>query len=188
MFSHHPLADALIRLSTLAESADLPHLIIGGNALAHYGLPRFTRDIDFLVPKNDGDRWNSLLTQQGYQCYHAVGAFMQFEFPGQAMAPVDLMLVDAETWQKLRASARQESIHGETLAWWPAPLHLIALKLHAWRSPHRANRQQDWNDLTGLLREFHFDLEDPEVSETILRYGGEVALLELQKIDPNSSS
>jgi hypothetical protein len=171
-----PIADALLRLALQAESAGLPYLIIGGNAMAHYGLPRFTRDIDFLIPQSHAQNWTDMLKKEGYECYSEAGAFMQFEYPLQALAPVDLLLVNEETWQKLYASARHEPIEEGALAWWPLPLHLIALKLHAWRSPHRENRQQDWQDLTGLMRQFQLNPKNPEVTEIILRYGGESAL------------
>jgi hypothetical protein len=56
-------------LATIAEraaAANLPFLVIGGNALIAYGYPRMTRDIGLLVREKDRPAWDNLLTSLGY--------------------------------------------------------------------------------------------------------------------------
>jgi len=43
------LVDALARVATALNDADIPYMVINGQAVIHYGEPRFTRDIDLTV-------------------------------------------------------------------------------------------------------------------------------------------
>lgn len=74
-------------------------LLIVGNALAFYGYPRNTLNIDFLISVNTLQKWESLLMKFGYEKFHATGAFAQFKAEGAV--PLDLMIVDNSTWEKL---------------------------------------------------------------------------------------
>jgi predicted nucleotidyltransferase len=181
---NNPVADALIRLGSAAQAAGLPHLIIGGNAVIHHGVPRFTRDVDFLIPIENGEAWRILLESLKWQLYHSAGAFAQYHAQSTegCMPPVDLMMVDASTWKKLSTTAETETISENYTATWPSPLHLIALKLHAWRGEFRTGRERDWSDIVGLIQHCHIDLHNPSVREIITRYGGDDALTQLDKI------
>ncbi len=176
--SSNPVADTLIRLGSAAQAAGLPHLIIGGNAVIHHGVPRFTRDVDFLIPEKDRDAWHALAEKLGYELYHSTGSFSQFESsPGLAgLPPLDLMAVDDATWNALFAGSETELLAANYLARWPSPLHLIALKLHAWRGTGREEKELDWSDIQGVIRQRHSDREDSAFRDIVLRYGGVEAL------------
>lgn len=58
----NPIRDALVSLGTQAESRGLPYLLIGGNAMIHYGIIRLTRDIDFLIPETAVKQWRAFLS------------------------------------------------------------------------------------------------------------------------------
>lgn len=177
----NPVADALIRLGLEAQAAGLPHLIIGGNAVIHHGVPRFTRDIDFLIPAMNREAWEALLLRAGYLRYHAAGAFAQYEAdPGHpGRVPVDLMMVDESTWEKLHDSAEQEPLASGYFARWPSPPHLIALKLHAWKGIFREGKERDWSDIMGLIESCGIDIHDESFKELVERYGGQDALEKL---------
>ena len=179
---NNPISDALIRLGSAAQALGLPHLIIGGNAVIHHGVARFTRDIDFLIPKDDQAAWHEMLALEGYQLYHAAGAFAQYEAQssGMGIPPVDLMMVDAATWEKLNTGAEQQSLAETYSAAWPSPLHLIALKLHAWRGEFRSDRERDWSDVLGLIHQCQIDIHDPTVRSVIIKYGGDEAFARLE--------
>jgi hypothetical protein len=185
----NPIRDAAIQLGFGAQQAGLPHLIIGGNAVNHYGVARFTRDVDFLVPVASVKAWREHLENAGYKCYHAAGAFLQFEAPQQReMAPVDLMAVDPSTWEKLSNAAESQQLDHAYLARWPSPIHLIALKLHAWRGEFRHTREQDWEDVVQLVRRCKIDLCNTSVREIISNYGGSEALDRLATIEQSGDS
>lgn len=188
--SSGPLADALLSLGEAAQARGLPHLVVGGNALIYHGVPRFTRDIDYLVPIESRSLWHHFLLERGYRRFHESGSFSQYE-PDEArgdsssrqqiLVPVDLMCVDVDTWQKLLAAAQTESLSDNYVVHWPSVFHLIALKLHAWRSPFRASREQDWSDILGLISQNEIVVTESNFRELVYRYGGReaVELLEL---------
>lgn len=56
----------LIDILRAFEAEGVDYALCGGLAVAFYGYPRFTRDIDFLVPKADLPRIKALLRELGY--------------------------------------------------------------------------------------------------------------------------
>lgn len=169
------LRDSLVKLALEAKSMDLPFLLVGGNALIHYGLPRFTRDIDLLVPESSASGWKELLEKSGLDCFHRTDAFLQFVGDKPGLAPVDLMVVGTETWEKLLAAAGKAEFAPGLDLWLPSPLHLIAMKLQAYRAPSRSAREQDWSDIMHLVVQFVPDIFSTGFGDLVLRHGGEAA-------------
>ena len=128
------MKSVLSELANLAAERGLPFLLVGGNAVILWGVPRFTRDIDLLITDAHRSAWHELITSLGYEMFHRVDAFEQFECPPRP--GIDLMLVHAETWEKLVPSARQVDLDHGAKARIPDVLHLIAMKLNASRNPH----------------------------------------------------
>ena len=52
-------------------------------------------------------------------------------------------------------------------------LHLIALKLHSYRSPTRRDKSTDWNDVVELIHVSAIRLDDPDIRAMLSRYGGD---------------
>jgi hypothetical protein len=114
------------------------------------------------------------MRELGFRFLHGVEAFAQFT-PGVAgMAPVDLMFVDAATWEIMEPEARIVTFLGIPIRI-PRVEHMIALKLHAASSATRDPQAQDWEDIRQIVRAWHLDPADPYFSQLILRYGGEEA-------------
>ncbi len=162
-------------VSKAARGQDLPFLLIGGNAVIYLGFPRLTLDLDLLVPDEKRSPWLDLMRTLGFQLVHGTGAFAQFQPDTSSLTPVDLMFVDAPTWQNLDAEARQVTV-AELPVRLPRTEHLIALKLHAAGSPTRQAREKDWEDIRQIVRICQLDPAAPYFREIILRYGGEEAL------------
>ncbi|HRQ87477.1 MAG TPA: hypothetical protein PLA50_01680 [Bacteroidia bacterium] len=135
--------------------------------------------MDFLIPEATREAWHSLLLEQGYVLFHSSGAFSQYESASSAsgLPPLDLMAVDVGTWEKLFAAAETERFADGYLAHWPAPLHLVALKLHAWRGVFREEKEQDWSDVLGVIQQCGIDIHGESFREIALRYGGPEALV-----------
>lgn len=173
--------NAVVEILKRAQAEELPCLLVGGHAVILYQVPRFTRDIDFLIPDAAVDRWLEFLQRLKYRVYHRTGAFVQLEpaTPG-SMPPVDLMLADESTWTKLAEKAREiEAGEGMRLPV-PHPWHLIAMKLAAARSSTRRAGASDWPDIFDLLRTCRIDLADPEFREIVLQFGGEESLRRME--------
>ncbi len=169
--------NAVVEILKRAQQEKLPSLLVGGHAVILYQIPRFTRDIDFVVPENATEQWLDFLQRLGYRVYHRTDAFIQLEpaTPG-SMPPVDLMLVDQSTWEKLDGQAEErdagEGMHLRV----PHPWHFIAMKLTAAKSPQRRAGAADWSDILDLLRTCKIDLADPEFRKLVVQFGGNEAL------------
>lgn len=174
--------NAVVEILKRAQAEELPCLLVGGHAVILYQVPRFTRDIDFLVPEEAVDRWLEFLQRLSYRVYHRTDAFIQLEpaTPG-SLPPVDLMLADESTWARLTAKAEQrdagEGMHLPV----PHPAHLIAMKLMAAKSSARRAGASDWPDIFDLLRTCQLDLADPEFRDMVLQFGGEESLRRMEE-------
>ncbi|MFN2509257.1 MAG: hypothetical protein ABR589_10855 [Chthoniobacterales bacterium] len=167
---------ALLRV---ADERGLPRLLIGGNAVILLGYIRNTVDLDLLVPEADRSRWLDLMRELRYQFFHGVAAFAQFEPPEPSAAPVDLMFVEQETWEKLLEGAREADLAGAPVLL-PRPEYLVALKLHAAASRTRSQPEVDWEDIRQIVRICGLDPREESFRGLILRYGGEDALRRIE--------
>lgn len=170
--------ETLLFLTEEAQKLEMNEfLLIGGNAVIAYGVPRFTRDVDFVIPERVKNVWRSFLEDLGFQLIHGTQAFLQFEDQENSKPRVDLMVVDENTWEKLNARAYVLELGESISAEVAAPDHIIAMKLAACQSPHRRSDAIDWSDVVELTIRRGFDPEnDQEFSDLVLRYGGELLL------------
>lgn len=159
----------------LAAERGLPSLLIGGNAIILLGYIRDTVDLDLLLPQADRSRWLDLVRELGYRFFHGVPAFAQFEPQSAAGVPLDLMFVDQPTWEKMLEGSREMNLAAEAVRL-PRPEYLVALKLHAIKSPTRRKKEVDWEDIRQIVRICGLDPADESFRALILRYGDEAAL------------
>ncbi len=172
----------LENLTLAANDASLPYLLIGGHAVILYSVPRFTRDIDFLVSTEVSIEWRQLLESLGYTFCHATKAFAQFDPPKETdLAGVDLMIVDEDTWRKLDAEVVEKELDGGVVVRLPRVLHLIAMKLAASNSAHRRADAVDFSDVVRLIRVNEMDINDSETVAVIEKYGGGDTLTRLRE-------
>jgi hypothetical protein len=175
------IVELIERLTQEAAKQELEFLLIGGHAVGYHGYARMTLDVDFLVRFDDRKGWSALLGRFHYVPHTESTAFMQFASQTPGWPAVDLMFVHDDTWAKLKAGAVRKS-HGREQIHIPEVRHLIALKLHAAKSPTRSSPDKDWNDIEELLRRHKLDPDDPEFMALILRYGGEESLARMRKV------
>jgi predicted nucleotidyltransferase len=140
------------------KEKNISFILIGGHALNAYGLSRQTGDVDLVVRENYKEEWKNILTGLGYTVFNEHTAFVQFTPPDITEWPVDLILVDEETFTGLEKDARKEDIDGTTILI-PSIEHMLALKLHALKEnqPHR--ELKDIDDILGLAEQHQIDLE-----------------------------
>lgn len=153
-------------------AAGLRHLLIGGQALNTFGSPRATLDVDFLIPTADRDQWLRILSEEGFTLKHDGGNFVQFAPPYGVPWPLDLMLVNEQTFEKLSSNARTVECLGIRTRV-PAPEHLIALKLHALVHGPAMRMEKDFPDIVRLVRMTGIDLQSIELRQIFERFGTE---------------
>jgi len=169
----------IIAILRAAAERQLPCLLIGANAVVMLGYIRNTIDLDLLVSEQARSEWLDLLRELGYRLYHATTSFAQFEHQDKIGAPVDVMFVEHETWEKLLQGAKPMQL-GSELVLLPRPEYLVALKLHAIISPTRSKSEIDWEDIRQIVRICGLDPNSDPFRTLILRYGGEDALAKIQ--------
>lgn len=179
------MLESIRQIIRRATDTELPFLLIGGHAVILYGVPRFTRDLDLLIPENRENDWTLFLQKLGYQPYHRTSAFVQFDTQNVSEAPpLDLIIVDQNTWEKLHAKSKTQSLGGGVSAALPDPTHLIAMKLQAANSSTRREDATDWADVIQLIQTQNLDLEDESFAAIINKYGAADALLRLKQSLP----
>jgi len=153
-----------------ARERGLNYLVIGGHAVNFYCEPRTTLDVDFLVRKVDQQRWTELLHIEGFMIRHDGGTFVQFSPPYGIEWRLDLMLVNDQTFDRLKHEAHPVQVLGvSTLI--PRPEHLIAMKLHALKHGHSERFEKDLGDVLSLIRSAELDARSGAFRGLVEQFG-----------------
>ena len=179
-----------IALAASAETEGLEAVLVGGNAVNLYSYFRTTFDVDLLVRETDSERWLCYFQGHGYAAFHRTSNFIRLHFaadPAEAL-PVDLMLADTQTFATIQRNSRRCDIgNGLSLAI-PSPLHLIAMKLHALRSPARFENGVDLQDVKYLIKAAKIDTSSKEFTDIVERYATDAIRRILRELDGKASS
>ncbi len=154
----------------------MPFLLIGGHAVNVYGVQRQTGDIDLIVKSSQRKAWEDLFLKIRYQSDQSDSRFIRYRPDTIAAWPIDLMLVDDETFTKLYSESRVTDL-GVIAVKVVSPQHLIALKLHALKVYQEHRYVKDYNDVIHLLRHACLQLRNEALRELCVRYA-DVALYE----------
>jgi hypothetical protein len=147
----------------------IPHIIIGGHAVRALGYERMTSDWDFMIAVPNALVVKAHVEAQGYREMFRTPSFMKFKTDDGGRGDVDVMTVDESTFAKIWAASEPGEITGISVRL-PAPIHLIALKLHAMKNnPFRD--LQDMQDIIEILRAHPDRVGDADLEQTCQRYG-----------------
>jgi hypothetical protein len=163
-------SDILEIVNSRARELNLPFLVIGGHAVIAHGYPRFTKDLDLLVRRTDRDQWLDLLNRLGFELWQDGGVFLQFKTEQSEVWPVDLMLVNDQTFAKLSETSCEKSF-AKTSARVPSVEHLLALKVHALKSVPEHRVLRDLDDVLRLVELHKIDVSAPGFRDIFVRYG-----------------
>lgn len=125
-------------------------LVIGGHALAAHGVARQTVDVDCLIAIENRQALDAHLLGGGFERLGETENFARYSHPSDLVPDVDVLFVDAVTFDKLRVGGIPLQ-RGSAKLQAPALPHLIALKLHAIRN-NPAREAGDLGDIARLLR------------------------------------
>lgn len=140
-------------LDTVSEFLDgkgFRHAVIGGVALAAYGLSRTTLDLDLIVEGEAQDLLISFLESLGFETLHRSPGYSNHLHPDPARGRLDFAYVRGETSQKLFAGCRELPGPQGRLISVPSPEHLAAMKVLASKNDP-ARIFQDMADIRFLL-------------------------------------
>jgi hypothetical protein len=164
--------ETIVALRDKAAKAGLALLLVGGHAVISHGVSRNTFDLDLVVARERRGDWVKLLGELGYTIYIENPNFTQLSAPNSERLPVDLMLVNAETFEKLLEEAIQLPAH-------PAGVkvvclrHLLSLKCHAIKFGHPGRIVKDVDDVINLINNNDLDLRESDLRALILKHGTE---------------
>lgn len=162
--------NTLTIIAARAAEKKLPFLLAGGHAVIAHGHPRNTFDIDLIIRRDDAGKWTELAAALGYTLYREGSTFLQFNPSDAKTLPLDMMLVNTDTFQKLMAEAvaAPPSVAGVKVV---SLQHLLALKCHAIKHGHPGRIVKDTDDVIQLTQANRLDVNDPKVRELFLKHG-----------------
>lgn len=125
--------------------------VIGGVALAAYGHPRLTLDLDIVTEADAQDALVTHMELGGFATLHRSPGYSNHRHPDSGRGRIDFMYVRGETAARLFAAVRSLRGPGGALIDVPRPEHLIAMKVRAIvDAPERT--WQDLADIGYLIR------------------------------------
>ncbi len=154
-------------------------LLIGGHALAAYGVMRQTLDIDFLTAETSAAPFKNILLKAGFGETAGTENFSRLSHPSPLVMDVDILFVDRDTFRRMFEESKT-FITGKIEIRVPSLPHLISLKLHAVKNDaERKNR--DAGDIVELLKANPGKISSRELESLCLRHGPEGIFAELEK-------
>jgi predicted nucleotidyltransferase len=166
---------AMNLLESIARGAvkrNLKSVVIGGMAVIEYGYARSTTDFDLLVQNSDKETWDELLTSIGYRLDHDGGSFRQYLLREGTGWPIDLMLVNEQTFQGIASATKSAAIEGVQMQVVSLE-HLLALILHALKHTRIQRFFKDFDDVIRLVSINKIDLHSQPIRDLFMKYGNE---------------
>jgi hypothetical protein len=143
-------AAALDRVEAILAGGPWRSAVAGGVALAAYGNPRVTLDLDIVTEAAAQPALVSALEAAGYRTLYRSTGFSNHLHPEREWGRLDFIYVDEPTASRLFAGVREVRGPGDRPIKVPRPEHLIAMKVQAIKNtPERS--MQDLADISYLL-------------------------------------
>ena len=137
-------------ISGFLEEQRIRFAVVGGVALASYGLPRTTVDLDIVVEAGAQERVILFLESLGYRTVHRSSGYSNHTHPETAWGDFDCVYIAGDTAEKLFAACRMLPGPGGLQMPVPRPEHLAAMKVLAMKNDP-ARTFQEMNDLRFLV-------------------------------------
>ncbi len=141
----------LRRLTPFLAERGFRFAMIGGVALAAYGLMRTTLDLDLVVESRAQDELIAFLESLGFTTLHRSAGYSNHLHPDPMWGRIDLVYVDRPTGEELFAACRPARAPGGMDLPVPKPEHLAALKVLAMKNDP-ARTFQEMADIRFLVQ------------------------------------
>jgi hypothetical protein len=141
----------LRRVSAFLNAKGFRFALIGGVALAAYGLARTTLDLDLVVERRAQDDLITFLESLGFETLHRSTGYSNHLHPDPYWGRLDCVYVGGSTSEELFAACQAHKAPGDLELPLPKPEHLAALKVVAMKNdPGRTF--QEMADIRFLLQ------------------------------------
>lgn len=175
------MSDEIVALKTVVarlEKANIPYMISGSMAAAHYTMPRMTRDIDIVIELNGPDvpKMVELFSKDFYidkaMVEEAVNDQRMFNVIHNAtMMKIDFVVRKNEPYRKMEFERRRRVQFGDVKIWIVSVEDLVISKLY-WAKDSMSEIQL--NDVKNILK------SQPDIDRKYLESW--VKSLDLEKI------
>ena len=170
-------AAVLSSLQAFLEERRCRYAVVGGIAMAAYGLPRTTLDLDLVVERACQEELVAHMESRGYGTVHRSVGYSNHAHAEGRMGSVDFVYVEGATAEALFGALRQASAPRGGSVPIPSPEHLAAMKVLAMKNdPDRTF--QELGDIRHLVVEAGADRE--AVRQQFVRHGLEERYRELE--------
>src|SRR3990170_1669418 len=115
-------------VQTFLTERGFPMAVIGGVALAAYGHPRLTLDLDIITEAAAQDGFVAMMESRAFVTLHRSAGYSNHRHADRSRGRVDVMYVRGETSERLFAAARDVAGPEGRSMRVPKPEHLIAMK------------------------------------------------------------
>jgi hypothetical protein len=161
-------AAVLERLAAFFEERHQPYAVVGGVALAAYGILRTTLDLDLAVDRSAQDEIVAFMIASGYETLYRSEGYSNHQHPDPDWGRVDFVYLRGETSAAFFAAVRRVAGLRERTVPVPSPEHLAAMKIQAMLDdPSRT--WQELADVRALL--LRPDVDRAAVRESFARCG-----------------
>jgi hypothetical protein len=139
-------ARGIREIHAFLTGAGFPCAVVGGVALAGYGHPRMTLDLDLITDAGAQDAVVAFMESRGFATLHRSSGYSNHVHADPERGRVDFVYVRGETAKHLFAGLRTVTgPAGHPIAV-PRPEHLIAMKVQAMRdAPERT-----WQEMVDI--------------------------------------
>ena len=105
--------------------------LIGAFALMAYGYARFTRDVDFIVRKENKGHIIAFVESLGYETVYISEGFSNHVHPLSSLGRIDFVYVGESTANKIFSEVRRLKLFKNIHVPVASPEHIVALKVFA---------------------------------------------------------
>ena len=154
-------AKVISTVAAFLEENDQPFAVIGGLAMAAYGLARTTLDLEIVTSSEAQDSLVDFLESEGYETLHCSSGYSNHLHPDSDLGRVAVVYVRDHTSRGLFKAARKVAGPGGSIVPVLSAEHLAAMKIFAMK-----------NDPTRILAELEdirFLLTLPDIDRDEIR-------------------
>ncbi|MDP9121485.1 MAG: nucleotidyl transferase AbiEii/AbiGii toxin family protein [Acidobacteriota bacterium] len=149
------------KVSAFLQGRRHRYALIGGVALAAYGLARTTVDLDLVIDRSAQDELIAFLEASGYATLHRSTGYSNHLHSDAAWGRLDCVYVGGATSEELFAACRLVEAPGGLEVPLPKPEHLAALKVVAMKNDPGRTFQE--------LADIRFLVQLPQVDRSEVR-------------------
>lgn len=160
----------LKQISDSSARLGLIYLICGGHAANYHGASRQTADLDLVIPKPQVESWKQLILGYNYSITQDSENFLQFTSSSTALWPLDLIVVDLDTFRGLSEESLEIELD-DAVCRVISARHLICMKLHALRENYKARKYIDVPDILAITGAINLSVTSEEFRSLCLKYG-----------------